>query len=143
MPVATTVPEIASTLPRSESDAKKRNAKSFTKENAAENARKAVAVRVARLNEFALKREDNGEKLKERLGIVAEKIAFQLDKKTPKRPEMLNLHADTALKSAKIGQAIYGWGEGISVSIVTGACVGGTSEEAEPAIDVESSTDSE
>jgi|SRR6185295_4181078 len=85
-------------------------------------------------------KDGRGERTKQKIAEVVENIADQLAQKTPKGMESLNLHADTAMKAAKTGSILYGWGEQTSVAIIVAGDITGRPVE-EEAIDIESATE--
>jgi hypothetical protein len=79
-----------------------------------------------------------GDRLKTTLGTIAQGAADVLALKTPKQADKLNLHVDSALKTAKLGATIYGWDNNVLLSIVTPGTLGGMDpqEQDVPVIDV-------
>lgn len=83
--------------------------------------------------------EGRSDRLREKLGEIAESTADSLLAKAPSTPEDLNLHADTAQKVAKTASLLYGWGEGAQVAIIMPGVLTGKPEQ--DAIEVESAVE--
>lgn len=77
-----------------------------------------------------------GKSTRAKIAAETERIVDKLTKYDPKRPEMMNLHADTLQKVTKTASLVHGWGDSMNLAvIVAGKFTGSASEDS---IEVES-----
>lgn len=84
-------------------------------------------------------KEGRGERLKDKIGAVTEKIVDSVAEKEPKSLEGLNLQADTLQKATKTASLVYGWGDQTNVAIIVAGDI--TGDPAPEVIDVETVAD--
>lgn len=75
-----------------------------------------------------------------KLAAEVERTLAKVSECDPRKPEALNLHADTLQKVAKTASLVHGWGESNAVSVVLAGVI--TDRPEQEAIDVESEVDS-